>query len=92
MRLWFRPLGGRAASSYAMVGEHDVGPVNLVVEVGQGPVQHGGKQVFQDVLRDLLRGFAEPLLLLEPLFTLLREARPRARDPFDAGTVRGQFF
>jgi hypothetical protein len=42
--------------------------------------------------RALLRGFAEPLLLLEPLFTLLQEARPRARDPFDAGTVRSQFF
>ena len=52
---------------YAMVGEHDVGPLNLVVEVGQGPVQHGGKQVFQDVLRELLRGLAEPLLLLDRL-------------------------
>jgi hypothetical protein len=31
-------------------------------------------------------------LLLEPLFTLLQEGRPRGLDPFHAGMVRGQFF
>jgi hypothetical protein len=70
-----------------VVGQHDVGVFDLVVKVGQRPVQDGCEQVLQDVLGDLLGGLAKPPLLLQPLLPLGQEARPGGLDALRAAPV-----
>ena len=60
-------------------GEQDVGVVDLVVDVSEGPVERPREEVRKGVLGDLLGGVAEPPRLREVLRPSALEGRPSRR-------------
>lgn len=72
--------------------EEEVREVRLMIQIRQLPAQDTREQVLQDVLGDLLRGAAVPLLLRQAPAPTVQKGRPALVDPFEAVTTRGKGF
>ena len=57
--------------------QQHVGVVDLVVHVGEGPVERAREEVFEDVLGNLLRGVAEAVGLGQAIRRLAQNSGPR---------------
>jgi hypothetical protein len=76
----------------AKTGDDHIGVAYLVIDVGDGPIEDGGKQIFEDIFGDALGDCAKAVLLLEPVSTFLQEGRPGGVDASYTVAVRCKFF